>query len=137
MPDPIDVHVGSRVRMRRTLLGLSQDKLGQALGLTFQQVQKYERGTNRMGASRLLEIARVLDVSPSWFFEDMPEEIAGFGRKGMADGAGDSFEAEQGYNRRETLELVRVFYKIEAADVRQRLKDLLDAVADAEQADAD
>ncbi|WCL54240.1 helix-turn-helix domain-containing protein [Gimibacter soli] len=137
MPDPIDVHVGSRVRMRRTLLGLSQDKLGQALGLTFQQVQKYERGTNRMGASRLLEIARVLDVSPSWFFEDMPEEIAGFGRKGMADEAVEGFEADQGYNRRETLELVRVFYKIEASGVRQRLKDLLDAVADAEQAGAD
>jgi transcriptional regulator with XRE-family HTH domain len=72
-PSPIDVHVGARVRLRRTLLGMSQERLGDALGLTFQQVQKYERGVNRVGASRLFDISRVLDVPISFFFDDMPE----------------------------------------------------------------
>src|SRR6516164_3891114 len=75
-PSPIDVHVGSRVRLRRTLLGMSQERLGEALGLTFQQVQKYERGVNRVGASRLFDLSRVLDVPISFFFDDMPESLA-------------------------------------------------------------
>ena len=72
-PSPIDVHVGSRIRLRRTLLGMSQERLGESLGLTFQQVQKYERGVNRVGASRLFDLSRVLDVPISFFFDDMPE----------------------------------------------------------------
>src|SRR6266704_1067410 len=75
-PSPIDVHVGSRIRLRRTLLGLSQERLGDALGLTFQQVQKYERGANRVGASRLFDLSRVLDVPISFFFDDMPETLS-------------------------------------------------------------
>jgi transcriptional regulator with XRE-family HTH domain len=75
-PNPIDVHVGSRVRLRRTLLGMSQEKLGEAIGLTFQQVQKYERGSNRIGASRLFDLARVLDVPVGFFFDDMSEDVA-------------------------------------------------------------
>src|SRR5437868_8301678 len=75
-PNPTDVHVGARVRLRRTLLGMSQEKLGEALGLTFQQVQKYERGTNRIGASRLFDLSRVLEVPVSFFFEDMAREVA-------------------------------------------------------------
>src|SRR6186997_1732132 len=70
-PNPVDVHVGTRVRLRRTLLGLSQEKLGEAIGLTFQQVQKYERGANRIGASRLWDLSRVLDCPVSFFFDDM------------------------------------------------------------------
>src|ERR1700685_3645842 len=73
-PSPIDVHVGSRVRLRRTLLGMSQEKLGNAVGLTFQQIQKYERGANRIGASRLFDMSRVLDVPVQFFFDDMPVE---------------------------------------------------------------
>jgi len=73
-PNPIDVHVGTRVRLRRTLLGMSQEKLGDALGLTFQQVQKYERGANRIGASRLYDLSRVLDVPVSFFFDDIKAE---------------------------------------------------------------
>src|ERR1700709_409484 len=73
-PSPIDIHVGSRVRLRRTLLGMSQEKLGEAIGLTFQQVQKYERGANRIGASRLFDLSRVLDVPVSFFFDDMATE---------------------------------------------------------------
>ncbi len=72
-PNPIDIHVGSRVKLRRTLLGMSQEKLGEAIGLTFQQVQKYERGANRIGASRLFELSKVLDVPVSFFFDDMAD----------------------------------------------------------------
>ncbi len=75
-PSPIDVHVGSRIRLRRTLLGMSQERLGEALGLTFQQVQKYERGVNRVGASRLFDLSRVLDVPISFFFDDLPDSVA-------------------------------------------------------------
>src|ERR1700748_3815102 len=75
-PNPVDVHVGSRVRLRRTLLGMSQEKLGEAIGLTFQQVQKYERGANRIGASRLFDLSRVLDVPVSFFFDEMSENAA-------------------------------------------------------------
>ena len=71
-PNPVDVHVGNRMRQRRTLLGMSQEKLGEALGLTFQQVQKYERGMNRVSASRLFDLSRVLDVPIAYFFEEMP-----------------------------------------------------------------
>src|SRR5581483_4327424 len=74
-PNPIDVHVGARVRLRRTALGMSQEKLGDAIGLTFQQVQKYERGTNRIGASRLYELSRVLEVPVSFFFEELDHEV--------------------------------------------------------------
>ena len=74
-PSPIDVHVGSRIRLRRTLMGMSQERLGEALGLTFQQVQKYERGVNRVGASRLFDLSRVLDVPISFFFDDMPVSV--------------------------------------------------------------
>src|SRR5919112_1074553 len=76
-PSPIDVHVGGRVRLRRTLMGMSQERLGEALGLTFQQVQKYERGVNRIGASRLFDLARVLDVPIGFFFDDMPDAMGG------------------------------------------------------------
>lgn len=75
-PSPIDVHVGTRIRLRRTLLGMSQERLGEALGLTFQQVQKYERGINRVGASRLFDLSRVLDVPISFFFDDMPDALS-------------------------------------------------------------
>eukprot|EP01035_Chromulina_nebulosa_P063261 gene63261-86543_t len=78
-PSPIDVHVGSRIRLRRTLMGLSQERLGEALGLTFQQVQKYERGVNRVGASRLFDLSRVLDVPISFFFDDLPEPLGDAG----------------------------------------------------------
>ncbi len=75
-PNPVDVHVGARVRLRRTLLGMSQEKLGEAIGLTFQQVQKYERGANRIGSSRLYDLSRVLDVPIEFFFDEMPADVA-------------------------------------------------------------
>ena len=127
MPDPIDKHVGSRVRLRRTLLGLSQESLANALGLTFQQVQKYERGSNRIGASRLYHIADLLDIDPAWFFEEMPVEITGYGAKGMSE-EGSTYEADKTVLRRETLEFVRNFAGIEDEITRQRLMDLINAL---------
>src|SRR5215212_6043069 len=119
-PSPIDVHVGSRIRLRRTLLGMSQEKLGDALGLTFQQVQKYERGVNRIGASRLFDLSRVLDVPIGFFFDDMPDTLGGQGQArrsfGFADHQ-DGFDDET-LHRRETLELVRAYYRINDPSVR-------------------
>ena len=135
-PSPIDVHVGSRIRLRRTLLGMSQERLGDQLGLTFQQVQKYERGINRVGASRLFDLARVLDVPISFFFDDMPDGLAGSigggSRRalGMAD-AQDAF-GDDTMTRRETLELVRAYYRITDPAVRKRVFDLIKSMGPGE-----
>lgn len=128
-PDPVDVHVGSRVRLRRTLLGMSQEKLGDALGLTFQQVQKYERGANRIGSSRLYQLSKILDVPVSFFFDDMETSGAG-AMRGMSESGAEPFEAEQ-LARRETLELVRAYYRITDANVRKRIFELIKSVAGA------
>jgi transcriptional regulator with XRE-family HTH domain len=127
-PNPIDVHVGSRIRLRRTLMGMSQERLGEALGLTFQQVQKYERGVNRVGASRLYDLSRVLDVPISFFYDDMPESVGGPRAAGRGPvGFGDAQDAfgDDTLNRRETLELVRAYYRITDAGVRKRVFDLI------------
>jgi transcriptional regulator with XRE-family HTH domain len=132
-PNPIDVHVGSRVRLRRTLLGMSQEKLGEAIGLTFQQVQKYERGANRIGASRLYDLSRVLDVPVSFFFDDMKPETAESGRQeasGSIEPTIAHYEPDPTM-RRETLELVRAYYRIPDAQIRRRLFDLTKAIANA------
>jgi transcriptional regulator with XRE-family HTH domain len=131
-PSTIDVHVGSRVRLRRTLLGMSRERLGEALDLTFQQVQKYERGINRIGASRLFELSRVLDVPISFFFDDMPDSLtATFGLPAARRAAGfagpsGSF-ADETFNRlgRETLELVGAYYRITNPAIRRRVLDLI------------
>ncbi|WP_114395751.1 helix-turn-helix domain-containing protein [Oleisolibacter albus] len=126
-PNPVDIHVGSRVRLRRTLLGMSQEKLGEAIGLTFQQVQKYERGANRIGASRLFDLSRVLDVPVSFFFDDMP---AGEPARGEAKSAGEPEAGElDPMAKRETLELVRAYYRITDPAVRKRIFELTKAVA--------
>src|SRR2546428_3767682 len=93
-PNPIDVQVGSRVRLRRNMLGLSQEKLGTAIGLTFQQVQKYERGANRIGASRLHELSRVLDVPVSFFFDDVDPVRAPAIPSGFAEPPAEAFESD-------------------------------------------
>ena len=85
-PNPIDVHVGKRLRLRRTLLGMSQERLGELLGLTFQQVQKYERGVNRIGSSRLFELGQILDVPVSFFFDDLPGRHAPVGGRSRPRG---------------------------------------------------
>ena len=132
-PSPIDVHVGGRIRLRRTLLQMSQEKLGDALGLTFQQVQKYERGANRVGASRLFDLSRVLDVPVSFFFDDMPAAYGtGGGMRMPMQHATGFAEAQEGFgapddlfSRRETVELVRAYYRISEQPVRKRVLDLI------------
>lgn len=130
-PDAVDVHVGSRIRLRRTLLGMSQSALAEQVGLTFQQIQKYERGANRVSASRLWEFSHALDVPVSFFFDDMDSQTAARGEALSSahrapEGAGrdDSVLA-----RRETLELVRAYYRIGDPGVRRRLFDLTKATA--------
>jgi len=123
-PHPVDIHVGGRVRMRRTVLGLSQERLGEAIGLTFQQVQKYERGTNRIGASRLYELSLVLNVPVGFFYEEYGARQDG----GMS-------EAPAGYAaatlQRDALELMGVFQRITDPDMRRRVLDLAKSIANA------
>jgi transcriptional regulator with XRE-family HTH domain len=141
MSHTVDVHVGTRLRQRRTLLAMSQTKLGDAVGLTFQQIQKYERGSNRIGSSRLFEFAKVLDVPVSYFFDEMPANalsgrpMSGRGRKGFGE-AGTPFEQEKDpLIKRETLELVRAYYKIREAQVRKRIFEMVKAVGSASHAE--
>ncbi len=138
-PNPVDVHVGQRLRLRRSLMGMSQERLGETLGLTFQQIQKYERGANRIGASRLFAISLALKVPVAWFFEEMDGAIrndaASHGRGLSEPGAAFIMEGEAPtaepplIDRRETLELVRAFNRIRDATVRRRIFDLAKAVA--------
>lgn len=129
-PNPVDVYVGSRVRLRRTMLGMSQEKLGELLGLTFQQVQKYERGTNRVSASRLYDLARVLQVPVSHFFEGMPGRVAK-ASPALAQGLREDpvvFQRE-GFDGRQAMELMRAFNRISQPKVRKRLFELTKALA--------
>jgi transcriptional regulator with XRE-family HTH domain len=128
VPDPVDKNVGSRVRMRRRMLGMSQKTLGDQLGLTFQQVQKYEKGTNRIGASRLQQISKVLNVPPSFFFEGAP---AGDGPSGFADDTRSQYVVDF-LSTAEGLHLNRAFARIKDSKVRKRVIDLVTALADQE-----
>lgn len=129
-PNPIDIHVGGRLRLRRTLLGLSQEDLGTALGLTFQQIQKYERGTNRIGASRLFDLARALGVSVDYFYDEMEPEVMAASPRYMT-GAVEEPEPQRidPMGKRETLDLVRIYYKIGDPNVRKRVYELARALA--------
>lgn len=126
-PNPIDIHVGTRIRLRRTMIGMSQEKLGEALGITFQQVQKYEKGTNRVGASRLQNIAAILNVPVSFFFEDAPGENAG-SRPEMAESS--STYVVNFLSSSEGLQLNRAFVKISDPKVRRKIIDLVKSLAD-------
>jgi transcriptional regulator with XRE-family HTH domain len=125
-PNPIDKHVGSRVRMRRMMLGMSQEKLGDALGLTFQQVQKYEKGSNRIGASRLQQISLILQVPVSFFFEGAPPppgKVAAFGEAPSPAYVTDFLATSDG------LTLVKAFMRIPNAKLRRRIVDLVEEMA--------
>ena len=137
-PNPIDVHVGNRIRLRRTLLGLSQEKLASLLGLTFQQVQKYERGMNRVGASRLWDISRVLEVPVNFFYEDMNKDIASQSPRmfSLADGQAEYLKEEDEaiyeadpMQREETIELVKAYYKIPNRKAAKHMFDLIIALS--------
>ena len=125
-PNPIDTHVGARVRLRRTLLGLSQERLGKAIGLTFQQIQKYERGVNRIGASRLYGLSQVLGVPVSYFFEDMPAAVSE--SRGPvprpSQAAAANYDADP-MSHRETMELIKAYFRIEDPRTRRKLLELL------------
>ncbi|CCQ72514.1 Putative HTH-type transcriptional regulator [Magnetospira sp. QH-2] len=126
--------MGSRLRKRRIFVGMSQEKLGEAVGLTFQQIQKYERGANRIGASRLYEFSRILDVSVSYFFEAMSDNVASdagqvpAGEPIIPDAGG----TEALFERLETLRLVHAYYRIPDTESRKRLLDLIKALASAD-----
>jgi transcriptional regulator with XRE-family HTH domain len=127
-PNPIDVHVGSRVRLRRMMLGMSQEKLGERMNLTFQQIQKYERGINRIGASRLFELARILQVPVQFYYDGLPinsqSETHAVAVPGMAEAQGENFVVEF-LNSREGLELNRAFIRINDAKVRRAIVELV------------
>ena len=126
IPNPIDKHVGSRVRMRRMMLSMSQEKLGDALGLTFQQVQKYEKGTNRIGASRLQQISQILDVPVSFFFEGVP--IAPIRSGGMSEAPSPAYVADF-LATSDGLALTKAFMRIKESKLRRRIVDLVEAIA--------
>src|SRR5579871_2800416 len=134
-PNPVDVHVGSRVRYRRMIIGMSQEKLGERMNLTFQQIQKYEKGTNRIGASRLFQLSRILEVPVGYFFEDA------FAASPSAQPSNSLHEPEQEayildfVNSREGLELNKAFAKIQDPKVRRRVIDLVRALSE-EKSDA-
>lgn len=125
-PNPIDIHVGSRVRLRRMMLSMSQEKLGDSLGITFQQIQKYEKGTNRIGASRLQHIARVLSVPVAFFFEDAPGgpgEASGMSEQSQTSHIVDFLSSSEG------VQLNKAFIRIKNPKLRRRVIDLVRAMA--------
>ncbi|MBP5534851.1 MAG: helix-turn-helix transcriptional regulator [Alphaproteobacteria bacterium] len=139
-PNPVDVHVGNRVRMYRTLKGLSQEKLGEALGLTFQQVQKYEKGLNRIGASRLWDISQVLETPIGLFYEGITDETKSLSPRHLQNASLNEdwvnkvaqFTAQlddDPLNRRETLELMRAYYRIPNRNMAHKIFDLIKAMA--------
>jgi transcriptional regulator with XRE-family HTH domain len=126
-PNPVDIHVGSRIRLRRNMLGMSQEKLGESLGITFQQIQKYEKGTNRVGASRLQAIASILNVPVAFFFEDAPgRETGGLG--GLSEDNSTTYVVDF-LNSPEGLQLNRAFVRINDPKVRRKIVDLIKALA--------
>ncbi len=126
--NPVDVHVGGRVRVRRMMMGLSQEKLGDHLGLTFQQVQKYERGANRIGASRLFDLARVLSVPVQFFFDEMADDLTAAAATGFSERPTENPISEY-LSTRDGLELNRAFARISDPRVRKSIVDLVRALA--------
>ena len=130
-PNPIDVHVGNRVRMRRMLVGMSQEKLGQRLGLTFQQIQKYEKGANRISASRLFQMAQILGVPVQFFFEDLPQQKNDDTPDGLGE-ARDQGSIMDFLGSSEGLQLNRQFARIESPAVRRSIIELVRSLANQE-----
>jgi transcriptional regulator with XRE-family HTH domain len=127
-PNPTDKHVGSRVRMRRMMLGMSQEKLGDSLGLTFQQVQKYEKGTNRIGASRLQQISQILQVPVSFFFEGAPSALLAGRHEGMGEAPSPAYVSDF-LATSDGLALTKAFMRIDDSKLRRRIVDLVEQIA--------
>ena len=128
-PNPVDKHVGSRVRMRRLMLGMSQEKLGGALGLTFQQIQKYEKGANRIGASRLQQIATILQAPVSFFFEGAPASPGAAGATGEFAEVDIPDYSTTLLSTSDGLALAKAFMRIENSRIRRRIVDLVEEIA--------
>lgn len=126
-PNPIDKHVGSRVRMRRMMVGMSQEKLGDSLGLTFQQVQKYEKGTNRIGASRMQQISNILQVPVAFFFEGAPN-MPGHTPSGMGEAPSPAYVSDF-LATSDGLSLTKAFMKIKSPKLRRRIVELVEQMA--------
>lgn len=130
-PNPIDIHVGTRVRLRRTMLGLSQEKLGDSLGITFQQIQKYEKGSNRIGASRLQKLSEILKTPISFFFEDAPgaekATLSGMSEVDSPNYVVDFLSTSEG------LQLYKAFINIKDPKVRKKVIELVRSLADEEE----
>lgn len=131
-PNPVDIHVGNRIRLRRTLLGISQEQLAEALGITFQQVQKYERGMNRVGASRMWDISNILEVPVGFFYEDMAPDIKSQSPRCLKMPANANLkplvnetEIVDPMSTQEMIELVRAFYKIPNRQAAKQMYDLM------------
>ena len=134
-PDPIDIHVGKRLRQRRMLVGMSQERLGESVGLTFQQIQKYERGTNRMGASRIFRFAEILSVPVAYFFEEgasVGHEFPGLAEPRQRKLDDEEMPPNDVLQKRETLDLIRAYYKINDVKQRRKVLELVKAMATAE-----
>jgi transcriptional regulator with XRE-family HTH domain len=126
---PVDNHVGGRVKLRRRMLGLSQQKLAGSLGVTFQQLQKNERGTNRIASSRLFDLSRALDVPIQFFFDEMPAKVAASVRQHDHVIKGAAHVDSNAFAKGETIELVRAYYRIKSPSVRKRVRALAETLA--------
>lgn len=129
--NPVDIHVGQRIRQRRVLLGMSQEKLAETMGMTFQQIQKYERGKNRVSASRLYQLSHILDVKISYFFDTFSAEISApaVSTPGMSDGDQETLVDDDKMQDKETLNLLRVYYSIKDKKARKDIMNLVKTMA--------
>lgn len=128
-PDPVDVHVGQRLRVRRSLLGISQERLAESIGLTFQQVQKYERGINRISAGRLFQFSKILDVPITYFYEQLGIPAADI-NLGLSDNQQESFDSEDLMQNKETLNLIRTYYSIKDVEARKDIYKFIKSMAE-------
>ncbi|GJL84667.1 MAG: hypothetical protein DHS20C02_04420 [Micavibrio sp.] len=130
-PDPVDVHVGQRLRVRRSLQGMSQEKLAGQINLTFQQIQKYERGTNRISAGRLYQFSKILDVPISYFYEQFGDSSAQTqAAHGLSDTEQDKFGSDDLMQKKETLDLVKIYYAIKDPEKRKNIVKFIKSMAD-------
>ncbi len=126
----IDSYVGKRLKLRRTIMGLSQEAIAKAVGITFQQVQKYEKGSNAMNANRLYEFSRFMNVPVAYFFEGIEQSMPTGNATGFAESQAATFEHENIASDRESLEMMKSFKRIKEPAVRKRLADLLRAISE-------
>jgi len=127
---PVDLHVGKRIRMRRSLLGISQEMLAESVGVTFQQIQKYERGANRISVGRLHQFSQVLEVPVDYFYQEFAEAGAKRARQGLSDNARESIGTEDKLYTRETHDLLKVYYSVKDNRKRRELLKIIRSMAE-------